>query len=341
MRVDWGKWFGTAWGCHPEPAGSTPASLSMDDKRYYTRTEVADMFDVSTATVSGWLERGVLSGVKVTHVWHIDKGGVDSMRESLMELGTMERNAAALKGELDSVIKERYEIIMNARRDNGMLRFTPSFVELVGSFADVMGIGDKEKSRQVLLAFVGGIPTKDIAEDLGLTTSRVRQILYSSFARLRKFPDYTELKRELSECHKRLDEARVRINGLKSAVSAYEELDKNIMRGTGEITVARVFLASLDDIGLTRRAVNGLGRVGVKVNGINRKPKNLGQLVQITADEIRSVRTLGRKTLYEINDRLESMGLHLGMSIDGMVSWSRGRSELVNISKNDIDFHRI
>lgn len=313
----------------------------MDDKRYYTRKEVAEMFEVTTATVSGWLDRGVLSGIRVTHVWHIDRAGVDAMRDGLKELGSMERKAAALKRELDAVVREREGMISEARRDNGILRHLPSFVELVGKFADVMSVGDKDKARYVVTSFIGGVPTSEIAAELGLTASRVRQILYAAFGRMNKFQSYNELRGELSACNRRLEEAKIRINGLKSAVAAYEELDKNIMRGAGEITIARVLLVPTEELNLSRRAINGLTRVGVKVNGMTRHPKNLGQLVQVTGDEIRSVRTLGRKSLFEIEGCLNVMGLRLGMSVDDVVRWSRGTSELVNVSRNDIDFHKI
>ena len=299
------------------------------------------MFGVTTATVSSWLERGVLGGVRITHVWHIDKDSVDAVRDRLVALGEMERNAEALKKELAAVTSERKNIIVSARRDNGVLRHIPSFVELVGTFADIMSIDDKYNARYVLLSFVGGVPTSDIAEELGVSTARVRQILYASFKRMGDMPKYRELQTELKESNKRIEDARIRINGLKSAVSAYEESDKSITRGVGEITIARTFLVPIGELGFPKRAVNGLVKCGVMVNGRQRTPKNLGQLVQISDTDIYHVRTLGKKSLYEISERLGEMGLRLGMSIDNIVEWSRGASELVNVVKNDIDFHRI
>src|SRR5262252_8093050 len=79
-----------------------------------------------------------------------------------------------------------------------------------------------------------------------------------------------------------------------------EEVDEEIMR------VRRTLDKSVEELELSVRSINGLRAAEIKT---------IGDLVQKSEAEMLKYRNFGRKSLKEIQDILETMGLHFGMDI--------------------------
>lgn len=79
-----------------------------------------------------------------------------------------------------------------------------------------------------------------------------------------------------------------------------------------------VFLKPLRELDLQNRSVNSLEAAGVRY---------LGDLVQMTETELASVKNLGKKTLDEVRELLETMGLTMGMKLDGWPPVSLDQAE--------------
>lgn len=69
-----------------------------------------------------------------------------------------------------------------------------------------------------------------------------------------------------------------------------------------------VFLKALRDLDLQNRSINSL-----EAGGIN----YLGDLVQLTEAQLTAVKNFGKKSLEEVHELLETLGLTLGMNIEG------------------------
>ena len=76
---------------------------------------------------------------------------------------------------------------------------------------------------------------------------------------------------------------------------------------------------SVDELELSVRSYNCLKNANIK---------NLGELVQKTEAEMLKTRNFGRKSLNEIKEILESMGLGLGMKLDELVLSELAKSEV-------------
>jgi|YelNatPaOPRAMG01_1025707.scaffolds.fasta_scaffold11651_9 DNA-directed RNA polymerase subunit alpha len=63
---------------------------------------------------------------------------------------------------------------------------------------------------------------------------------------------------------------------------------------------------STEELDISQRALNSLKRIGVTT---------IGELVQLTEDELKSSKNIGRKALTEIKEALKNMGFSLGMNI--------------------------
>lgn len=340
MRVA-GKYAGRLRGV-PGPGGSTPSSPTMDSKKYYTRGEVADMAGVTPATVSKWIGRGILKGVRISHIWHVDKACVDSQLETLTNIGASENRAASLEKELDVLVRERRERIAGLRADNEYLTNVPSFVELIRSFVSVMcGEGGiSETGWFVLRSYVNNMSTADIAAHLGVSSARVRQILYAVMGRLSRVTDYKTLRGRVAECERQIEERDIQIASLKKVISMYERRRKTPLPGSEEVTVAKFLLTPIEDLDLSVRSINGL-RGRVFFGGRIRHPKTLAHVVQLSRTGVLGMRNIGKRSLYEICGFLESLGLDFGMGVEDLVAWSRNAEELVNVNMVDIDFQLV
>jgi DNA-directed RNA polymerase subunit alpha len=64
---------------------------------------------------------------------------------------------------------------------------------------------------------------------------------------------------------------------------------------------------SIEELDISQRALNSLKRMGIAT---------IGDLVQMTEEELKSTKNIGRKALAEIKEALKQMGLQLGLNIE-------------------------
>jgi DNA-directed RNA polymerase subunit alpha len=74
---------------------------------------------------------------------------------------------------------------------------------------------------------------------------------------------------------------------------------------------------SVDELELSVRSYNCLKNANIRT---------IGELVQRNESEMLKTRNFGRKSLNEIKEILVTMGLHLGMNLEG-VNWQGGKQE--------------
>ncbi len=64
---------------------------------------------------------------------------------------------------------------------------------------------------------------------------------------------------------------------------------------------------SIEELDISQRALNSLKRMGIAT---------IGDLVQMTEEELKSTKNIGRKALAEIKEALKQMGLALGLNVE-------------------------
>ena len=65
---------------------------------------------------------------------------------------------------------------------------------------------------------------------------------------------------------------------------------------------------SIEELDISQRALNSLKRMGITT---------IGDLVQMTEEELKSTKNIGRKALAEIKEALKQMSLQLGLNVEG------------------------
>ncbi len=64
---------------------------------------------------------------------------------------------------------------------------------------------------------------------------------------------------------------------------------------------------SIEELDISQRALNSLKRIGITT---------IGELVQMSEEELKSTKNIGRKALAEIKEALKNMGMYLGMGVE-------------------------
>ncbi|MGQ9678573.1 MAG: DNA-directed RNA polymerase subunit alpha [bacterium] len=82
--------------------------------------------------------------------------------------------------------------------------------------------------------------------------------------------------------------------------------------------LAELLAMNIDELELSNRALNCLKRGRSKRTGERISIRTIGSLVQHTEKELLNIENFGRKSLEELKDVLEDMGLTLGMDISGI-----------------------
>lgn len=71
--------------------------------------------------------------------------------------------------------------------------------------------------------------------------------------------------------------------------------------------MAEKLTLSIEELDISQRALNSLKRMGITT---------IGELIQLTEDDLKNTKNIGRKALGEIKEALKDMGLYLGMHIE-------------------------
>lgn len=144
--------------------------------------------------------------------------------------------------------------------------------------------------------------------------SPVRKVNFEvSNARVGQRTDYDKLVFEITTdgSVKPVEALSIAANLLQDQLSIFSAVKASSASAGGKSVagaVNPVFLKALRDLDLKNRSVNALHGAGIHF---------LGDLVQMTEAEIGAISNFGQKSLEEVHALLESMGLALGMKIEG------------------------
>lgn len=275
----------------------------MEDTQRITRREAAEILGVTVQTVSNLVDRGALSVEKSGKWWYFSRAEVESLIPKSDGLRDRERAIAEVERELDSELLARTGV-MDVRRSRkefiealGTGSVWPRYKELVtalyralertGMYGDFLTARDKAALEAVLdLA-----PLAEIAESVGLTPERVRQIFELALRRIVHFT--TKVAPEVLSL-------RQKVKGLEDENALLREQLKEAMRQNELALNCEARKIRIEDLELSVRAVNCLLAADIKT---------LGDLTRISRRELSRFRNIGIKTYGEIADILTHYGL--------------------------------
>ena len=301
-----------------------------------TVSEAAKRCGVSTQTILNWGERGIITlkktkGKDGRKWYHVDNKQIDELCNVSQDIMETKK---VLQKELDELKKQKQEVdnaLYDMRNQLRLVRTIKSmktskdFLQSVVSMACSLYI-IKDRERKVLSMFIDGFSIDDIGAELCLSGARVLQLFSRACRCIAHVLDIKEKIEELDELKHKHEELSCAFATLKSE---YDAVAKKIQKDglnfkTEEEKMA--YLAETDSLCnlLTTRLIDveyntprGYKYLSVRALNCLRAANldTLGDLVQCSRSDLLKFRNFGKKSLTEIQDMLESLGLSFGMDV--------------------------
>lgn len=293
--------------------------------RLITRKEAARLLDVSPQTVSNWVESGILicrdmGSNRKTML--IDRESIDRLLVSMEELAGMEWNIIERKEELrkeaavmDEMIRDAVSARVQFEADvpQGVLRQVLEAMLNVALEKSVIN----DRRREIVDMIASGRGMAGVAENFGLTTERIRQLFCNTMTRLGEMANWDgeyRLYKMTQEENRRLESV------LREQEKRIEELERQLgiekhrgadgtsfLEGYTNGQLVEVLGRRLAGEGISVRALNGLRWLNIET---------VGQLVVCNREDLLKIRNFGKKSLSDLDDYLDGLGLSFGMDAE-------------------------
>lgn len=268
---------------------------------YITRNEAAEILNVHPQTISNYVSKGLLPCRKVSGKTYVDKEKLIELKDKVLEYMDCEKTLQKAIDEKRKAIDEHYEYTQNMIAEMGVIsRFGNALCKYAKLVAEDLKDDLTSFEWTALMGHYDSV--YNLADHFDITRERGRQKL----ERLMRKMESGEFLRDAKQLKKELAAARTRIAELEETVAA--SLAEKGIRDNERIE-ARLdgFLATpLVEFNLTVRALNS-----TKWNDIH----SVKDLAKMERREVMHLRNVGPKVVAELEDFLESNGLHFGMTI--------------------------
>lgn len=309
--------------------------------RLLSRDEAALLLDVTPQTISNWVEKGVLKGHFVDRLLKIDKATVEKYFDTLSDLAFIEKRIFAAKRDLQLAEKELEKNLDDTRSAIHLLgKGVPAHLLNEIFSAIIEASGDdvlKEREKTILTMLLEGKDVEFVAEEYGLTRSRIMQIVSKSVRKLATVKTFSELRREYKQLV--FDNANFQnvIEALQNRIKKLERINNidtapvseyDYLLGDKGGTFTAMMNTPVYDLDISVRSLNCLKGADVDT---------LYDLVKCNKTDLMKFRNFGKKSLTELEDLLENLHLHFGMDVDAIIAadsekmiWER-KSNVINL----------
>jgi excisionase family DNA binding protein len=309
--------------------------------RLLSRDEAALLLDVTPQTISNWVEKGVLKGHFVDRLLKIDKATIEKYFDTLSDLAFIEKRIFAAKRDLQLAEKELEKNLDDTRSAIHLLgKGVPAHLINEIFSAIIEASGDdvlKEREKTILTMLLEGKDVEFVAEEYGLTRSRIMQIVSKAVRKLATVKTFSELRREYKQLV--FDNANFQnvIEALQNRIKKLERINNidtapvseyDYLLGDKGGTFTALMNTPVYDLEISVRSLNCLKGADVDT---------LYDLVKCNKTDLMKFRNFGKKSLTELEDLLENLHLHFGMDVDAIIAadsekmiWER-KSNVINL----------
>lgn len=270
-----------------------------------TYAEAAEILGVHKQTVSNYVDRGILK-LSLSNAKAVTSESVKNLLNQHSDFVEIAREVDKLQSE----IEEEKETLLKRKKEvqaqEEMLRQKKVTYQSLDYIGDILCIffdsfGDKlsKREKEVLKAIVARQDLTTIAQNIGLSRERTRQIFQKSLRRLAMCERAQDLKEENARLKKDVELKDLTISGLNAKIA---ELDdsleiQQLLRGSKSayVSVPAEWMRPLGEVELSVRSYNCLSLMGVLY---------IADLAFIENKSLARMRNLGSKSLAEI-DRLK------------------------------------
>ena len=309
--------------------------------RLLSRDEAALLLDVTPQTISNWVEKGVLKGHFVDRLLKIDKATIEKYFDTLSDLAFIEKRIFAAKRDLQLAEKELEKNLDDTRSAIHLLgKGVPAHLLNEIFSAIIEASGDdvlKDREKTILMMLLEGKDVEFVAEEYGLTRSRIMQIVSHAVRKLATVKTFSELRREYKQLVFDNTNFQNVIEALQNRVKKLERINNidtapvseyDYLLGDKGGTFTAMMNTPVYDLDISVRSLNCLKGADVDT---------LYDLVKCNKTDLMKFRNFGKKSLTELEDLLESLHLHFGMDVDAIIAadsekmiWER-KSNVINL----------
>lgn len=279
--------------------------------RLITRQEAARLLDVSTQTVSNWIEKGYIKGHMIDKHVMVDRETIEQYFDGLKELAhlekTIEENTEYLRKE-DFKLGLEINDLLEAREKmedgpHGVFRTIAKYATM--SAYDLF----TKQQQTIFYRMMDWGNAEHIGKELGLSRSRVVEIYCNC---LRKISDVIDL----AQTQKKWDEMEQENKRLKlqnaSLIQQLNEYKVNLATQTeipsipeNEVKI-KLLGSKFDDFGFSVRATNVLRGLGCVT---------MADVACLKKADLMNAKLCGKKTVEDIEKLLADHGLSLGSKL--------------------------
>lgn len=309
--------------------------------RLLSRDEAALLLDVTPQTISNWVEKGVLKGHFVDRLLKIDKATIEKYFDTLSDLAFIEKRIFAAKRDLQLAEKELEKNLDDTRSAIHLLgKGVPAHLLNEIFSAIIEASGDdvlKEREKTILTMLLEGKDVEFVAEEYGLTRSRIMQIVSHAVRKLATVKTFSELRREYKQLVFDNTNFQNVIEALQNRIKKLERINNidtapvseyDYLLGDKGGTFTAMMNTPVYDLDISVRSLNCLKGADVDT---------LYDLVKCNKTDLMKFRNFGKKSLTELEDLLENLHLHFGMDVDAIIAadsekmiWER-KSNVINL----------
>ena len=292
--------------------------------RLISRDEAAMLLDVTPQTISNWVEKGILQYHQVDHLLKIDKATIEKYFDTLSDLAFIEKRVFAARRDLQLAEKELEKNLDDTRSAIHLLgKGVPANLlnEILSSVIEACGNDVlKERERTILTMLLEGKDVVDVAEDYGLTRSRIMQIASHAVRKLATVKTFSELRKECKQLVFENKNFPTVVQSFKNRIKELERLNDieavpvseyDYLLGDKGGTFTALMNTKVIDLNITVRSLNCLKAADIET---------LGDLIKYNKTDLLKFRNFGKKSMTELDDLLDSMNLHFGMDVDAIIA---------------------
>lgn len=297
--------------------------------------EAAEMLGIHRQTLINWIKNKTLDSIVKHRAIYVFSDQLDKLTSDLVDT---EESRVKLQQEKEAYTQE-LEMYKQARND-----FKEQFqIEKYGRFSNKLFITSKyyeflnrmfveydilsAREADILNDVLKANTVREVADSHRTSTTNINLILQKALSKISQVDDILEKIKHIRDIEseneflklvlKNKEEDIARMNNtialLEEDLKIKKELEEKIKKNEDCIddlaTVVPALGTKLVDVNLTVRTLNCCKSADIET---------IGDLVQKEKIDLLKIRNFGKKSLGELDDLLNSLGLHFGMDLDNI-----------------------
>ena len=287
------------------------------EQKYIKASDVAEKFGVTRQTIRNWIDKGLLAAVKLDNCHYVTMESVKAIEDKYSEIVVVEGALEAYVNKQEAAYEEykaSVELLRQSSAENTKIcLIKPRLTELVRVMFGIVRVSQYGERRgdDMIELLLHGYDVKYIAEKYGISPERVHQIVEKDLRILNyEGRQYVKIKEE----NERLkEELQTLENNVKSLRSFREPGAESLEYSKVDVQES-ILTKKLTDLCLSVRTLNCLKAYREVVNGecVYMPIDTVSDLTRHSRLDLLSQRNFGKKSLIELDDLLDELGLEWG-----------------------------